>query len=281
MIEPADSRGQHAGMRTPAPVQAPEFHPESDGLWHRIDERNGILVADYSVSFFPVPVRSIAFRLASGGYALYSPGLGLEKTFNAGPVEYLIAANSMHHLGCKAWQTKFPTARLVAAPAAQERLAKRGGHTNFYDFDAFARDVETGTEIRVYAVPHIKSGDVIVSLPTQLSADTHGNNSNIERRAWVSCDTILNITTRPRRFWQLWMVKILDEYPGLKTPLFLLAFVPKRDRSAYVEWFRMKLAQDQPSVLIPSHGEIHIDPTNEPAGALTRRLDILLGHRFL
>ncbi len=259
------------------------YHAIADGSWSTIDETNGILVADYRVKFFPVPVRSVAFRLPSGGYAVYSPGKGLEAGFPGERVDYLIAANSLHHLGCKAWQAKFPEARMVAAPAAQARL-KRHGHARLADYDSFVRDVELKSEIRIHAVPYIKSGDVIVSLPAKLAAavDAAGDAQPAgEGRAWLACDTLLNIKTRPKRFWQLWMVKIMGEYPGLKAPVFLLGLVLKRDRKAYVDWFRTKFAQDEPSILIPSHGEIYVDPPGNAEASFKNRFEQLLADRFL
>lgn len=64
-------------------------------------------------------------RLSGGGLMIYSPVKADETLFAAidslGPVQHIIAPNPIHHLYVEQWASRYPLARLVAAPGLQER----------------------------------------------------------------------------------------------------------------------------------------------------------------
>jgi hypothetical protein len=80
---------------------------------------------DVSVAGFQYPTRMALVQLAEGGLFVWSP-VALTDTMRAevevlGPVQFIVAPNSLHHLFVQQWQAAFPSAKTVAAPG----LAKR------------------------------------------------------------------------------------------------------------------------------------------------------------
>lgn len=82
---------------------------------------------------FRYPTRMIAIRLADGGLFLWSPvamSPDLRKAIDAlGPVRFIVAPNSLHHVYVLEWRTAYPSAVLYAAPGLRERRTD-------IDFDA-------------------------------------------------------------------------------------------------------------------------------------------------
>lgn len=207
--------------------------------WTVFDAKARVYRKDYAVPIFPVPVSSTAFELADGSFGVFSPGRALAGGFDHGPVSALIAGNSFHHMGLDAWSAAHPDARRYAAAAAMPRL-KRQGRRDLRDVQELTPRLKPGA--RILCAPHLKTGDVIVSLPCAAG------------RAWIVCDLIFNIITPiANPLARLW-VRLMDEYPGLKIPRILLPVVPRRERGSLTEWLAAELERDRPTLLLPAHG---------------------------
>lgn len=211
--------------------------------WQSLPAVDGVLLADYTVPIFPVPVRTFALRLNDDAYAVFSPARNLAGTFTAGPVSYVVAGNAYHHMGCTVWKDAHPGAKMLAAPVAVARLTKKG-HA---DIDDVAKLNGLPAGVKVHVCPYIRSGDLILSVP---AADGS--------RAWLLFDTFLNVT-KARGFFQMMMLRLLNEYPGIKVPRVLLPLLPRKDRKAYREWFEALIELERPTLLVPAHGSIERD----------------------
>jgi hypothetical protein len=207
--------------------------------WTLFDADARVYRKDYSIPIFPVPASSTAFELADGSFGVFSPGKALAGGFNHGGVSALIAGNSFHHMGLDAWSEKHPDALRYAAARAMPRLARQG-RRNLTDVMELAARLKPGA--RVLSVPHLNTGDVIVSVPCAAGV------------AWIVCDLIFNMTapvTHPlARLW----VRLMDEYPGLKIPRVLLPVAPRKERKRLIEWLTGELERDRPTLLLPAHG---------------------------
>jgi hypothetical protein len=84
-----------------------------------------------SVAGFHYPTRMTLIRLGDGGLFVWSPTAltdGLRAEVEAlGPVRFIVAPNSLHHLFIQPWQAAYPAAKTVAAPG----LAKRRKDISF------------------------------------------------------------------------------------------------------------------------------------------------------
>ncbi len=207
--------------------------------WTLFDASARVYRKDYSVPIFPVPVSSTAFELADGSFAVYSPGKALAGGFTHGSVSALIAGNSFHHMGLDAWSQKHPDALRYATPTAMPRLARQG-RRNLNDVMALSSRLKPGA--RVLCVPHLGTGDAIVSIPCAAGV------------VWISCDLIFNITAPVSHPVALLWVRLMDEYPGLKIPRVLLPVAPRKERKLLVEWLTAELERDRPTLLLPAHG---------------------------
>jgi hypothetical protein len=68
----------------------------------------------------PFTTRSVVVRLASGGLFLWSPVAPSPERFEAvaalGPLEHIVAPNTLHHLYLPPWIARFPEAKVWGAP---------------------------------------------------------------------------------------------------------------------------------------------------------------------
>ena len=93
---------------------------------------------------FAMPTRSLAVRMPDGALAVLSPlpdEDARREVAALGPVRFLVAPNSFHHVGLASWAAAFPAARVFLAPGlrvrrpelpASEELAE-GAATPFAD----------------------------------------------------------------------------------------------------------------------------------------------------
>lgn len=96
----------------------PSLQPVGPGIW----------LADgtpVSVAGFQYPTRMALIQLGDGGLFAWSP-VALTDTMRAevealGPVRFIVAPNSLHHLFVPQWQAAFPSARTIAAPGLAAR----------------------------------------------------------------------------------------------------------------------------------------------------------------
>lgn len=81
--------------------------------------------AEAEVAGFRYPLRMVVIRLAGGGLFIWSP-LPLTEALRReverlGPVEHLIAPNSLHHLSLAEWKRAYPQALLYAPPGLRDK----------------------------------------------------------------------------------------------------------------------------------------------------------------
>lgn len=123
-----------------------------------------------------IPVRMTVIRLASGGLLLHSPtrfSAGLRRTLEEiGPIEHLVAPNSVHWMFVKAWQDAVPAAMSYGAPGLRRRRQVRRAGLHL-DFDLVARSpwpveieleiVPGGAGFREVAMFHRASGTLLMT----------------------------------------------------------------------------------------------------------------------
>ena len=81
--------------------------------------------AEAEVAGFRYPLRMAVIRLSGGGLFIWSP-IPLTEALRReveklGPVEHLIAPNSLHHLSLAEWKQAYPQAMLHAPPGLREK----------------------------------------------------------------------------------------------------------------------------------------------------------------
>ncbi|MDN5785500.1 DUF4336 domain-containing protein [Pseudorhodobacter sp.] len=76
----------------------------------------------------PFPTRMTILRLPGGGLWLHSPTEPTEALFDAvarlGPIEHIIAPNTLHYWWVPEWHQRFPEARLHAVPGLAKRATR-------------------------------------------------------------------------------------------------------------------------------------------------------------
>ncbi|NHK26677.1 DUF4336 domain-containing protein [Parvularcula flava] len=74
---------------------------------------------------FAYPTRMAVIRLADGGVFIWSPieltDALREQVEALGPVRYIVAPNTLHHLYLGDWKAAFPDAELIGAPGLPEK----------------------------------------------------------------------------------------------------------------------------------------------------------------
>lgn len=228
------------------------------GAWKELCSGSGVWTSDYRIP--GLPCRSYAVELHDGGYAVVSPGAGLQDTFAdtfPGPVRFLVAPSNFHWLGIPTWSERFPKAKVVCSQDARDRLTKKGLPL-------------TGTlaELRSALSPHT----TLLELPGTRSGEVWLRADTREGIAWLVCDAIFNMP-KPRKLSGRLLQKSMKSGPGLALSQ-LMKWGGLRDRAAFKTWFLEQLEHDQPAILVPAHGDIDREPE------LAKRLRALIERRL-
>lgn len=173
--------------------------------------------------------RMMAVLLKDGGLALYSPipepdDAAILAARDYGGVAAIIAPSPFHHLGIASWRMAFPDATFHAPEAAIPRLEKRIGATPVSQMPCFSKGVD-------FVAPRgLKASEVWLR-----SKGTGGT-------AWAVCDAFAGPTGT-------------DDAPAESAkPRGAFASMCIGDKGAYKTWAMNQIALDNPTLLLPAHG---------------------------
>ncbi|MCL6414819.1 hypothetical protein MIB92_04075 [Aestuariirhabdus sp. Z084] len=235
-------------------------------IWHPVTFQPELTVGQYVVPNFVS--NSVAIRLSDKEFVLYSPGESLlaswpDKWRSTDTKMHIIMPNGFHYMGVAAWQTAFPNHQLYASNAAIPRLIKQSVAPAESDIIPLEKQQPPLPEsYSVLFPPGHRAGDI------WLKKD-NGDGSSV----WVTCDSFLNyerVSNQPvARFAQ----KLLGAAPGLKISQVVKWFI-MNNRKLFKQWALQQLANDKPTTLMPSHGEI------AQTDALPEQLEDLIKQRL-
>jgi hypothetical protein len=174
---------------------------------------------DYGPTSIPFPTRMTVVRLAGGGLWVHSP-IAPEETLVAaidrlGPVEWLVAPNSLHYWYVADWQRLYPATRTLAVPGLADH-AKRPFRV---DAVVDADDAPLPGGLRAVLVPG--------------TAVTEAVFFHEPSRTVILTDLIENFEPqRVRSRFYRWLVRLSGAaHPDGKAPIDLrLTFWPRRRR---------------------------------------------------
>jgi hypothetical protein len=223
-------------------------------IWHDVTGHPEMKVGQYVVPNFVSNALSI--QCAPDEFVLYSPGHRLVNDWiaNVVPAEHvanlkihIIMPNHWHYMGVSAWLERFPDAVLYASKKAQPTLQYKvekshPGKVVIHTLDKISPLLPPGYEYLV--PPGHRAGDVWLK-----KTDEQGGVS------WILCDSFLNYERMSRHFIARMMQRLFDAAPGLKISTVQKYWIFD-DREAFRDWVLAQLAQDKPTMMIPSHGEI-------------------------
>jgi len=232
------------------PLKAP---PLKKNIWHPLNSHPEIQFGQYIVPNFVS--NSVCITLNKNEYILISPGEPLlapfKKQFNNGQdfqdiTIHIVIPNSFHYMGVAAWQDTFVNTRLYASQDAIPKLIEKGVAVSENDiFDLALNQPPWPQDYSVMFPPGHRGGDVWVK-----KQDTKNTST------WITCDSFLNYERVSNQPVARFMQKILNAAPGLKISQVIKWFI-LRDKKSFKTWVLEKLKQDNPTTLIPAHGEIN------------------------
>ena len=207
--------------------------------WNVIDPDAAILWREYSFSK-RARATMLVFRGADG-LVVVSPGSNLEpRAYDAlgelGPVRALIATNTFHHLGQRAWRERFPEAESYCPPGAVATLQKKVSGVTFRPLSELALP----SHVHWQDPPGFKTGETILALDSKRGP------------VWYTGDLLVNMQQLPPPPIG-WLFSLTKSGPGFR--LFRLAvslFV--KDKPALREWMLARLDQHPPAIVVPGHG---------------------------
>ncbi|NVK38067.1 MAG: hypothetical protein HWE18_09095 [Gammaproteobacteria bacterium] len=216
--------------------------------WQAVPGHPEIQVGQYIVPNFVS--NSIAIQCNENEYILISPGEPLienwKQLFPPQAKLHIVFPNAYHHLGVKAWLKLFPDTQLYASKLAISQLHKKG----FENTSILALEVNPPplpNDFYLRFPPGHRAGDVWVGKHSKESGDL-----------WITCDSVLNYARVSNQPIARFLQKCLGAAPGLKISQVVKWFI-LNDRQAFKHWALQQLAQDKPTTLIPSHGEVKTD----------------------
>lgn len=156
-----------------------------------------------------------------------------------GRVSHLLAPNHFHHMGLRNWLAWYDDAVVIAAETALPRLQQQGvaacqARPTLDTFlPAGGRWLEpAGT----------RSGELWLSVGTPSG------------RCWIVGDAFFNVPQTPPGLAGRFLARS-GTVPGLRIGNTFLRFA-LRDRAAYRSWLLDALADEQPQLLVPAHGQV-------------------------
>lgn len=216
-------------------------------LWHPLEGYSEVYVGQYIVPNFAS--NSVAIRCASREWVVVSPGEPLLRDWRRicpdDPTQIsLVLPNSYHFLGVGAWREAFPHARLYASAKASQRLRKKG-------LLGIRCLEEEGPDLpehyKVLTPPGHRGGDVWLSKKVGEAG-----------ALWVTCDSFQNYERLSNQPIARLLQKLLGTAPGLKMSQ-LVKWLLLDHRRDFKHWVLAQLEEDEPVVLVPSHGEVEFD----------------------
>lgn len=214
--------------------------------WHPLQGHPELHCGQYVVPNFVS--NSVAIQVTESQWVLISPGQSLLTPFlnrwGSSDLELsILFPNAYHHLGVPAWLRAFPGAKLYASRKAAARLMKQGFET-VRPLEEQALRLPPAYDLLF--PPGHRGGDVWVR--KRSGTDT----------LWITCDSFLNYERMSNQWLARFLQRALGAAPGLKLSQ-VIKWLLLDDRQAFKLWALDQLAQDPPTILIPSHGEVLID----------------------
>jgi hypothetical protein len=219
-------------------------------VWHPVTDHPELLVGQYIVPNFVS--NSVAIKLSESEFLLISPGEPLLQSFidayGSQVKLHIIYPNAYHHMGVSAWLEAFDNVTLYASDKAANLLNEKEV-TELVINPLEYSSPPLPSDYSVLFPPGHKAGDVW--LRKQNSSVSEANKSS----TWITCDSFLNYDRLSNQPIARFMQRLLSAAPGLKMSQVVKWFIMD-DRKGFKAWVTAQLSCDNPTTLIPSHGEV-------------------------
>ncbi len=227
--------------------------------WKVLDGEAGILYREYEFTRGAYAT-TLVFR-GVDGLVVVSPTAGLDaRSYDAleefGKVRALIASNSFHHFGQRAWRARFPEAESYCPPGAVAALRKKVAGVPFRPLPELVLPSHVVWE----DAPGFKTGETFLSIGSK----TRGS-------IFFAGDLLANIQRTPGPPMS-WLFSLTGSAPGFR--LFrMAAWVFVKEKKVLREWLLARLDQLPPTIVVPAHGPpVDASDVAEQARAQIRRL---------
>jgi hypothetical protein len=197
--------------------------------------------------------------LKDGDIAVISPCAGPDAAFFAdteklGKVSVLLAPNTGHDLGQKAWQEHYPNAATVTPAAAVAALSKK--MRPFEPLSKLSDRLPAGVEM--IDLPGVSAGFSLISV------DGGGTRALIVDEALANAPELFG--PAPLKL----ILKLTKSGPGLtRNKLWWTVFA--KDKKGVANALLAKIEEKKPTVLLPLHGE----PITDIEGAQARLREVV------
>lgn len=231
--------------------------------WQVVDQESSLYTHQYRVAQFIS--RSTAFPSASGQWLVISPsaqstelpqGLAPDLSDQSKP-PCLVLPNAFHFLGYEVWKKQYPQAQGYAPEGALPRLIRKG-----------CKDLLPLTEL-----PPLQPGYSSVEIPGLRYGEAWFRIMNGAANTWVTGDVFFNLKRFSNKPIARLSQKLMGSAPGLKLPN-TIKYVLIKNRKVFLDFLEKLLREDQPTRLLPLHGDILEGPE------LPQRLAALLRERL-
>jgi hypothetical protein len=218
--------------------------------WHPIPNHPELLFGQYVVPNFAS--NSVAVKISDTEFVVISPGESLLapwiEQFSNNIKLHIILPNAYHHIGVKAWLAAFDDVTLYASELAITQLKTKGfSQTSILALEQTQPPLPLGYD--VLFPPGHRAGDIWVRKQYSDSGDA------VNQSTWITCDSFLNYERLSHQPVARLMQTILGAAPNLKISQIVKWFI-LTNRQTFKAWALDLLKSDNPTTLIPSHGEV-------------------------
>ena len=217
-------------------------------IWHPLESHPEIKLGQYVVPGFVS--NSVAIKINDNEFILVSPGASLlenwpEQWKNKDTKIHIIMPNAWHFMGVSQWQDQFENHVLYASKLARSKLI---------DKKAFSDQQEI--KILEDTLPPLPEGYEVLFPPGHRAGDVWLTKQDTSStKTWITCDSFLNYQRLSNQPVARTLQKLLGAAPGLKMSQ-VVKWLIINDKKAFKSWVLKQLVSDNPTTLIPSHGEV-------------------------
>jgi hypothetical protein len=219
-------------------------------IWLNVASHPEIQIGQYIVPNFVS--NSVAIKVNENEYILISPGASLLENWpndlkQANCKIHIIMPNAWHFMGVKAWQEAFSDVTLYASALAKDKLIEKGAFTK-----------SDNIQVLEHQQPPLPQGYAVLFPPGHRAGDAWVTKKLAGQCSWITCDSFLNYERLSNQPVARTMQKLLGAAPGLKMSQ-VVKWLILNDKKAFKSWVLEQLKKDNPTTLIPSHGEVTHD----------------------
>lgn len=212
--------------------------------WRILDRVRGVWCYEYALTEHAT-ANCLVARMPNQELLVLSPAVNLSDTAHAdlvelGEVGAVVATNGFHHLGQRAWRSRYPNARFFAPPLSAARIRRKNPRAGAFEPLSELTPL-LGSDVIVREAPSTKCGETWAIITVDSG------------HIWFASDIMANMQRLPAAFFPKLWFRLTNRAPGYHVFHRRLNSIVK-DKKVVFRAMLDDLKKYPPTLLVPAHG---------------------------